>query len=320
MLGLVDIPGVDHGDRQLLADSMVSSIVWILVGNDLAHILRQRLDGSRNLDRQEMLTAPSIDPCPPRENLEKAVISRHMRSDRKTSLCSDRRKHLVQILVRQVRGWGYPVNTERAEIPAKLLVVGVGRIDAKNVDAFGGRELEPGKDRDISARSGVAERLDTTDVIVVGDGENQDFEIESLRDYCLGVRSGVTLGFLPSKRTRIVVGVDLQRTTTKHSTSGLVVVQVLSPSPSVYWTRAPDSLQSVNTPLRQDLMMCSTILPTLRSGGQGLQRPEGWMGHRLRLRTADLILGVRLARLPRCAVGDGSEPDVLAYGGEVGFL
>ena len=214
-----------------------------------------------------MLAAPSIDPRLPRENLEKAVVSRHMRSDRKTSLCSHCRKHLVQILVRQVGGGGYPVNTERAEIPAKLLLVGVGRIDAKNVDTFGGGELEPGKDRDISARSGVAERLDTTDVVVVGDGENQDSEIDSLRDYCLGVRSGVTLGFLPSKRTRIVVGVDLQRTTTEHSTGGLGVVQVLSPSPSVYLTRTPDSLQIVNTPLRRDLMMCSTMLPTLRSGG-----------------------------------------------------
>ena len=177
-----------------------------------------------------MLAAPRLDPRLPRENLVETPIARHMCGNRKAPLYSDRCEHVVQSLVGQVRGWRYPIYSECAEVPTKLLLVGIGWIDTKYVDTFGGSEFKARKDGDVTTRGG-AERLDATNVVVVCDGENRDSDIERLRDYGLGVRSGITLGWLPSKRRRIMMGVDLQRATTEHSTSGLDVAQVLSPSP-----------------------------------------------------------------------------------------
>ena len=70
ILGIDNILCVDRGHCPIVIRRRGAPILCVFIFDDLAYILGQILDRSRNLNREEVITLPGLDPRLSRKNLE----------------------------------------------------------------------------------------------------------------------------------------------------------------------------------------------------------------------------------------------------------
>ena len=75
----------------------------------------------------------------------------------------------------------------------------------------------------------VSKYSNPSDVIVVGNGESGNTNLDSFRDDGLGVRSGIPFGFSAAKSAAITMWVHLQCATVKYCARGSGAVHVFPP-------------------------------------------------------------------------------------------
>ena len=162
------------------AYSMGTAVVRILVLHYWPHTIWQVTDWARNLDRKQVLIPPCTDSRLSIKNLEQSLVACYVGGYCDAPLFSDFLENLFERLARQIRRGFGTADPELAEEPFKLFLNSVWRVNAKYVDAFGGRKLETGENRDLAIRSGISEFRNATDTVVISDGKHRHFKLRSL--------------------------------------------------------------------------------------------------------------------------------------------
>ena len=220
IIRLDDVHGVDGCDRKLFLGSVASTVVRVPVLDDLAKNMRQVVHQTWNLDSEEVLVPPRANSGLPLQDLEhSALAAGRVSGDGHPTLFAHRREDSLEGHRREIRRRVRIGDAKRAEVTSELVLIGIRRVDTKDMHALARRQLEAGKDMQAPL-CGSLKCRHATNAVVIGNGEDRYSELKGLVDDGPHMRGGIARGGLPLERAAVVMRSHLERAAVEHGAGG----------------------------------------------------------------------------------------------------